>query len=301
MYYISEKEVEQNFDMKTAISAMKDAFYEYFLGNAGADPRNRTISSSAILNTMPAFINKYKISGLKIYITTKEKTNFVVLIFDNSSGDLIAMIEAKKLGQIRTGAVTALATSLLRPKADVFTLIESGFQAETQLDGILEIYHPSDIRVFSKDSKHAESFASSMSKKFGVDIKPIRDLKKATLSSDIITCITTAKSPILYQEYMPAEYHLNLAGANNLSSREVDERVLKSSEIVVAEQIDQALKESLEIVDFIKTGGKVIDFKDVVGNPEAYSRVKKSVFKSMGIGLEDIVSGYYILKKMGAV
>lgn len=297
MYLITEKEVIENFDMKTAIDAMKDAFTEYYKGTAGADSRVRTYSGSSVLSTMPAYMNRYGISGMKTYIAGKSGAKFFVLLFDTNSNELIALIEANRLGQVRTGAVTALATSLLRPEIRNVVLVGSGFQAETQLEGILSISNPEEIRVYSRTLDHCKKFAENMEKKYGRDVRPFEDIRSAMSGADTILSITSSTAPVITDLSFLEEYHLNLAGANVLTRREADEQVIEDADLVVTEHLDQSYKESSEITDFINSGGRVIELKDVVGNKGKFSG-KKTIFKSMGIGLEDISSAYYLLKKM---
>ncbi|MEM3318804.1 MAG: ornithine cyclodeaminase, partial [Thermoplasmatales archaeon] len=170
MYYVTERDVEENLDVKTAMEAVKEAFLDYYKGEAGAEARIRTYSANAVLNTMPAFMNRYKISGLKVYIAGRRGAKFQVLIFDSENLELIASIEANRLGQLRTGAVTALATSIMRGKCEKFALIGSGFQAETQLEGILSLFNP-EVEVYSRTPANCKKFAEKMSSKFGAEIR----------------------------------------------------------------------------------------------------------------------------------
>lgn len=301
MYYITERDVSEHFDMKTAIEAMKDAFEEYYSGNAGADPRQRTFSGSSVLSTMPAFMNKYHISGFKTYIATGKGARFVVLLFDTTTTDLTAIVEANRMGQIRTGALTALGTSLLHSDSSVFTLIGSGFQAETQLEGILTISEPDEIRVYSRSSQHGGNFAGRMSERFGRRVKQYDNLRTALDGADLISCITSSREPIISDISFLKSYHLNIAGANVLGHREVSEEVIKDADLVVVEHLEQAFRESSEISDFVKSGGNPVELKEIVGKRENYRGFKKTVFKTMGIGLEDIVSARYVLKKMDLI
>ncbi|MCL6002960.1 MAG: ornithine cyclodeaminase [Candidatus Thermoplasmatota archaeon] len=301
MNLITEREVEENFDMKTAIEAMKDAFEEYYRGKAGADPRQRTFSETSVLSTMPAFMDKYHIAGMKTYIATREGARFVVLLFDSASAELIAVIEANRMGQVRTGAVTALATSILHQDCSVFTLVGTGFQAETQLEGILSVTGPQEVRVFSRTASHGREFVERMSKKFGRDIEYYDDINRALKGADLISSITSSQEPVIRDLSFLDSFHLNIAGANILNRREVSDQVIRSGDLVAVEHLEQAFRESSEISDFVNGGGKPVEFKDVVGQINKFRGFKRTIFKTMGIGLEDIVSGYYILKKMNLV
>jgi alanine dehydrogenase len=301
MYYITERDVTENFTMRQAIEALREAFIELYKGHAKADSRSRNYSSSSVLSTMPAVIDKYGISGLKVYNASREGASFLVLLFNNESSKPIAIIEADRLGQIRTGAATALATSILHEKCEVFTLIGSGFQAETQLEGIISISDPNEIRVYSRNIDHARSFAKKMKDKFGREIETFADLKTALSGSDVITSITNSSEAFIKGDYLSGHYHLNLAGANIVGRREAEPSVFEHAELVVVEHLEQALKESSEIIEYLNNGGHVFELKNVVVEPVRYSPPGRTIFKSMGIGLEDLISGYYVLKNMGLI
>ncbi|BAB59980.1 ornithine cyclodeaminase [Thermoplasma volcanium GSS1] len=301
MYYVTEDDVDKNFDMKAAINAVREAFEEYGKGRAYSSTRVRTFSQDGVLNTMPAAMEKYHISGLKSYYATRNGAKFVVVLFDTAADELLAIIEANRLGQIRTGAVTAYATSILHKNVEIFAIIGSGFQAETQLEGMLKVANPTEIRVYSRNQEHARNFSERSSKKFGVSIRAVESAEAALIGADTITTITNSNVPIVYRKYLGDEYHINLAGSNYINRREAESAVLSDANIVVTEHLEQSLIESVEISEYVKLGGKPIELKDVAVDPTRYSKFHRTVFKSMGIGLEDIISGYAVLKNMGII
>ncbi|WP_297214796.1 ornithine cyclodeaminase [Thermoplasma sp.] len=301
MYYISEDEVNANLSMQDTIQAIREAFEEYHAGRATSNTRVRTFSEGSVLNTMPASLDKYHIMGHKTYIASKEGARFVVTIFDTRSNDLLAIVEANRLGQMRTGAVTAYATSILHPSVENFTLIGSGFQAETQLEGILAVSHPHSIRVYSRNYDHARNFASRMSKKLDTEIRAVEGIEAALDGSDTITSITNSTSPIILRKYLPDRYHVNLAGSNYMNRREAEYEVLHDSDLVVTEHYDQSMVESAEIAEYVRLGGKPIELREIAGNYGQFSGMNRTVFKSMGIGLEDIATAYRVLRNMNLV
>lgn len=298
MYFVTEREVYENFDMPLAINAMKEAFEEYYKGNAGSNSRARTFAGESVLSTMPAFMDKYHVAGFKSYIASRSGAKFVVLLFDTSASELLAIVEANRLGQMRTGAVPAVATSILHGKCSVFALIGSGFQAETQLEGILKVSDPEEIRVYSRTFSHRKAFAERMSKMFEREIKYYDNLKTTLDGADVISCITSSGEPIITDLSFNEAYHLNLAGSNMPSRREASGNVIAASDLVVVEHLEQALIESSEISEFVKGGGKAVELKEVVGSGASFNGHKRTLFKSMGIGLEDISSAYHVLKRM---
>lgn len=301
MYFISEQEVINNFHMDSAIEAVRVAFTELHNDEASASSRERLRSSSSILNTMPATLNKFNISGLKVYSASKKGESFLVILFNNDSSKPIAVIEANRLGQMRTGALTAFVTSILRKECGTFTLLGSGFQAETQLEGMIQVFDPDEIRVYSRNPIHLSDFVQKMERKFGKDLKKFSDVRSAVEGADVISTITSSVDPFLKGSYLPKKCHINLAGANVVPHREADLEVYSKADLVVVEHLEQSLRESSEVVDFLNSGGEVKELRQIVLEPKKYSGFNRTVFKSMGIGLEDIASGYLILSEMGLI
>ncbi len=91
---------------------------------------------------------------------------------------------------------------------------------------------------------------------------------------------------------------MNLIGANLLNRREVSSDVMRSSDLVIVEHMGQAMLESAEIQD-VNGSEKLMELKDFIREGPIQSR--RSVFKTMGIGLEDIVAGYLVVKNMGLI
>ncbi len=302
MYYITEEDVRNNLGMKETIEAMEVAFTEYGKGTAATSPRDRLIIGGVVYNTMPGVIEKYHLAGLKTYIASKNGARFVVAVFDTRSMDLVAVIEANRLGQVRTGALPAMVTSrIVRAKNPDICIVGSGFQAETQLEALLAIYGPENVYVYSRNFGNAVSFAERMSRTHGIDIIPVKTVAEGTRNARIINTITNSNEAIFSRKDLGQEYHVNLCGGNLPNRREAAEDVLANSEMVIAENLDQALKESGEIIGFHKNypERQITELKDFVRAGDG--EFSTSVFKSMGIGLEDVAAAYVVLKNMSLI
>ncbi len=304
MYYITEKEVEENLPMREIIDELEKSFVEYGKGEAQSSPRERNILNGTVFNTMPAISSRLGLAGMKTYIAGKNGAHVVVLLCDISSDKLLAVLEANKLGQIRTGALPAMVTRhLVSGKGHIFTLIGSGFQAETQLKGILEVVDTDEVRVYSRTHKNAKKFAETYSRETGVEIKAFEDVESALKNATVISSMTDSNNAIFSRSQLGDAYHVNLAGGNLPMRQEAADDVLSGSDLVVVEHLEQAMKESGEIIHLsgMKEAEKMVELKDFILRKEEYRGSKKTVFKSMGIGLEDIAAGYTVLKNMGLI
>ncbi len=300
MIYITEDDVNDLISMAEVIESVHSAFLEYSKGKAAYSMRDRLFLGGKVLNTMPAILLDEGLAGLKTYIAGKDGAHFVVLLFDIRSYSIKAVIEANKLGQLRTGAVTALASKLMTGKKNVsFGLIGTGFQAETQLLAMNELFKLETVKVFSRTPENSKKFADKFKDVLDTEIIPVYDVRSCVEDADVITTITTSSNPLFREEFLPDEFHLNLAGGNLPNRKEVGIDTLIRADLVVAESSEQSLRESGEIIEYQRYGGgNIVDFSSVVAKPERYQKFKRTIFKSMGIGLEDVAVGSLILKKI---
>ncbi len=300
MKFITEKDVENNLRMKELMDILEDAFVEYGEGRADASPRDRLFTGSAFLNTMPAYIDKYGIAGLKTYVAGVNGAKFVVMFSLTEDPENFFVVEANRLGQMRTGALPGMVSrKLLKDhKSDVkFLLIGSGYQAETQLESMKIALDLDEAAVYSRTTAHAEEFAKKMREKISMDIR-VENSRENFRNYNVINSVTNAKDPVITEKNAPEYYHMNLIGANLLNRREVSSDVMRSSDLVIVEHMGQAMLESAEIQD-VNGSEKLMELKDFIREGPIQSR--RSVFKTMGIGLEDIVAGYLVVKNMGLI
>ena len=303
MHYISEQEVRENLGMKETIDILEEAFESLASGSSFYRPRERILFDGTVFNTMPGVFGRRNLAGLKTYIANRNGARFVVLIFDTKSNDLLAVIEADRLGQVRTGALPAMVTRrIVSGRNQSLAVVGSGFQAETQLEGINEAFDLESISVYSRTFRNAQAFAARMSDKLGVDIKAFDNVKDALKNATIVNSITDSNDSIFSRGDLGDEYHVNLCGGNMPMRREAAEDVLMDSELLIVEDLEQAMKESGEIIGIRANHPEkeLINLGDLMKMEKSqYYGRKRTLFKTMGLGLEDVAAGYVLLKNMG--
>ena len=303
MFYITEDEVKEHLKMNETIQVLKEAFIDLAEGKSSVSSRERLTGDGALLNTMPAILGKYHLAGLKTYIASRQGARFVVVVFDTKSNDLLALIEANNLGRIRTGALPAMVSQLLlKREGQEIAVIGSGFQAETQLEGLLNVFDCGLVHVYSRHINNARMFARRMQSLHGVEVRAHENVRDATKDATVISSITDSNDAIFSSGDLGEKYHVNLCGGNIPSRREAAADVLENSDIVIVEHLEQSMKESGEIIWLMKSKSspKPIELKDFMSSQRG-KHYQKSVFKSMGVGLEDLAAAYLVLKKMGVI
>ncbi len=294
MIFINEREVRENLSMEELSSDLEIAFRDCGKGDAIASSRDRIYTGSSFLNTMPAYWKRYGISGLKTYYAGKNGVKFVVIIFQDKNPEDFFVVEADRLGQMRTGALPGVVTKNTGIKGD-FLLIGSGYQAETQMEAMVKILGLEKAWVYSRNPSHARNFAEKMSSTLNTDIEVVENLQNLERFS-IITTMTSSKDPVIREKIKGDEFHLNLVGANLMNRSEASPEVMNSADLIIVEHLEQAMKESAEIMS-VNDKNKIVELKAFMNGKE--SKGKRTIFKSMGIGLEDIVAARIVAKNMG--
>jgi alanine dehydrogenase len=290
--YIDDSDVEKNLPVKECVSELREAFISCGKGISFSSPRDRIYGRDFVFSTMPAFYGKRGIAGLKTYMAGKNGYRFFVVIFETEHPERFFAIDANVLGQIRTGSVAAMVTAEIVKKNRInYTVIGSGFQAKSQFAAISEFYGIDNAYVYSRNFDHARKFAE----KFGNSIKPVNSLECLS-ESDVISSATDTVRPIFNYSMLGSNYHINLIGSNVLGSREADSDVMENSDTVIEENSEQSKMESSEISD-IEKRHNVIELSEFMIHPDKY-RGNRTVFKCLGVGLEDLAAGYIVLRNM---
>src|SRR2546430_12198498 len=128
---LTEADVAELLSMPDCIEAVEQAFRSQQAGEISNHPRRRLHVTDGTFHFMEAADLGLGRAAIKLYSSFRPKTRFLVLLYDTSSGDLLAMIEADRLGQMRTGAATGVASKYLaRADASGLGLLGAGWQAE---------------------------------------------------------------------------------------------------------------------------------------------------------------------------
>jgi len=169
--YLCEADVERLLTMNMVIDAMDLAFRSLAAGNAANIPRERVRAPGIVLHSMSAALPERQMVGWKQYTTTSHGAQFHVGLYDQQSGKLVALIEADRLGQLRTGAVTGLAVRHLADAgADRVGLFGTGWQAQSQLAAIAAVREIKKVFVYSRDPQRRDAFAREMTTQLSIEV-----------------------------------------------------------------------------------------------------------------------------------
>jgi len=292
---LTESDVTSLLDMDTAIAAVEEVLRDYADGHAVNRPRYRVAMPASQLHVMAAGDRRLGVTGLKAYTASRKGARFIILLYDSETGDMLAMIEADRLGQMRTGAASGVATKYLaRPDADTVGIYGTGWQAESQLRAVCAVRSIASVKAYGRDTKRREAFCEKMSPLLGIDVTPAESPEDAALGQSIVITATSSREPVLKGEWIEPGTHLNVVGSNFLSKSEVDIETIKRATIVAVDSIEQSRMESGDLLPAVERG--VISWESLteLGRIVAGSHRGRTgndditIFKSNGIALEDI-------------
>jgi ornithine cyclodeaminase/alanine dehydrogenase-like protein (mu-crystallin family) len=302
--YLTEDEVARLVTMDLALEAVAAAFRKLGCDEGENIPRRRCQTDQVMLHVLPAAAKTLGAIGLKAYTTTKSGSSFQVFLFDPKLGGLTAILEADVLGQFRTGAASGVATKkLARPDAATVGCIGTGKQARTQVLAVCKVRPVKSVFVYGRESDHRREFAARLSTETGVNVEPVESAEAAVRGRDIVITATNAREPVLRGEWLAPGCHVNLIGSNFLARTESDVEVFRRASLVTVDSKEQARLEAGDFVAAMSAGAlqwsDVLEFAPVlVGRyPGRESPEAITIFKSLGLGIEDVALAVKIVER----
>lgn len=292
MVHIDEATVRRLLPMAKAIDLLAHTFRDLGLGQAQSQPRRRlALPTGAVLHQMTGAHGAY--FGTKVYSThPKHGAWFVFLLYDAETAEPLALMDANWLGQIRTGAASGLATKwLARPDAQSVAVLGSGFQAASQLDAVLAVRSIRAISVWSRSPEKRSAFARHYP-----NAAPMPTVEAALVDADIIITATQAKDPLFSVDMVRPGTHINAVGSNSANRRELSTQVLQAAHRIVVDSLEQARIEAGDLILGL-TPREWDTVEQLQNQPERKNAAEITVFKSVGIGLEDVAVGAWVYEQ----
>jgi ornithine cyclodeaminase/alanine dehydrogenase-like protein (mu-crystallin family) len=265
-----------------------------------------------VLAQMPAFrAGEQPMFGLKAICVFpgnaaigKDAHQGGVMLFSGETGELLAMANASAITALRTAAVSAVATrSLAREDAGDLAIIGAGIQARSHLDAMTNVRSIKRTRVASARFAHARQFVAEVQSQFSFPIEAVETPEIAVRDADLIVTATTARAPVIKHEWIAPGAHINAIGTYSPSAREIDTATMVAARLFV-DRRESALNEAGDYLIAAKEGaigpehiraelGEVL----IGQKPGRTSADEITVFKSLGLAIEDLAAAEHIYRK----
>ena len=296
--YLRESDVEELLSPEDAVTAVEACFGRLGRGEAENRPRFRLGLDSGLFHVMAASDAGLGVAGLKTYAAFRAGARFVVVLFAADRPEVLALIEADRLGQLRTGAASAVAARYLaKPDARTLGVIGTGWQAESQV-ACIRAALPAVQRVvaYSRDEARLAAFCE----RFGAEAG---EYNRDAAEQDVVVTVTTSKDPVLRGDWLRPGALVCAVGANRIESRELDNAVVERAAFVCCDSKAQATIEAGDLVEPVERG--VLDWLEVheLGEVVAGETTGRALdtdivlFKSLGIAAEDLAVGALVYER----
>jgi alanine dehydrogenase len=296
--YLTEADVEALVSPAEAVEAIEGSFRRLAAAGVENRPRYRLKLENGRLAVMSAADLELGYAGAKVYAAFSDGARFVVVLFRSDRPELAAVIEADKLGQLRTGAATGVAAKYLaREGASTLGVIGCGWQARGQVAAVRAAV-PSIERVvaYCRTESALRQFCSQ------VDAEPGEGPADAA-AQEVVVTVTNSRDPVLRGEWLNAGALVCAVGANVPRARELDNVVLERAVFVCCDSREQARIESGDLIEPIESGVldwlEVHELQEVVAG-EVTGRSSPDdvvLFKSNGLAAWDVALGGLVLER----
>jgi ornithine cyclodeaminase/alanine dehydrogenase-like protein (mu-crystallin family) len=296
--YVTEAEVGALLTPADAVDAIEACFRRMAAGVVQNRPRYRLRLENGALAVMAAADLELGYAGAKVYSAFRDGATFAVLLFRADAPELVAVLEADKLGQLRTGAASGVAAKhLVRAGASSLGVIGCGWQAESQVECIRAAV-PTIERVLAYCRTEAQ--LREFCKRVGA--RPARDHRQAA-ECDVIVTATTSPDPVLRGEWLRAGALVCAVGANDGRRRELDNVAVERASFVCCDSLEDARIESADLIEPVESGVldwlEVHELQEVVAG-EISGRQSDDdivIFKSNGLAAWDVAAAAAVVER----
>jgi ornithine cyclodeaminase len=227
-----------------------------------------------------------------------------VLLFEADTGRLSALLDGAAITAIRTAAVSGVATDVLaRPDASELAILGAGVQARTHIEAIAAVRPLRRVRIWSRNPERAAVLASELRRRFGFPIEAAPSAEAAVREADLVATVTASPEPILKREWLKDGVHINAVGSSIPTSREIDTATMVAARLFV-DRRESALAEAGDLLIAMREDAVTGDHiqaelgEVIIGkNPGRRSPGELTLFKSLGIAVEDVASAAYLVRR----
>jgi alanine dehydrogenase len=296
--FLDEQQVTDILTMEMAIAAVEEALKQHGLGTAINNPRTRVRLPSGQLHMMGAALPTRGVIGYKAYTAFRGKARFLVMLYNTDTGELMALLQADRLGQMRTGAASGVATRYMaRADARSVGIFGTGWQARSQLEAVCAVRQIQAIKAFGRDATRRQTFCAEMTQQLGIPVKPADTAEAAVNGTDVVITSTNAREPLFDGNWLEPGAHVNAIGSNALIRREIDDTTVRRSALIVVDSKEQARLECGDLLGPLERGlihwEQVRELGDVVAGsiPGRRQASDITLFESHGLAIWDLAAG----------
>ncbi|MEX2178878.1 MAG: ornithine cyclodeaminase family protein [Gemmatimonadaceae bacterium] len=306
---LNKRDVEALLPMPKCIELMEDALESLARGEVVLPlrPVLRIPDTSNLFAMMPAYSSELGAIAAKLitvypgnHDTGRSSHQGAVLLFNGEHGSLLAVMDAVAITAIRTAAVSGVATRLLaREETSTLAILGSGTQARSHVDAMLAVRPFKQVMVWSRDINHARALAAELTVRHDVSVDVANEPAAAVRAADVVCTVTAAREPVLRGEWLTPGCHINAVGASIPTARELDSAAVRRARLFV-DRRESAMNEAGDLIIPMREGAITADHivaeigELLLGTPGRRTEHEITLFKSLGIAIEDLAAARYL-------
>ena len=304
--FLDEGEVRARLKMPELIDAMEKALVEFSAGRVQQPVR--TVmgfgSEHALFGLMPSYVPSLPALGAKLVTVCPANAGraldthqALIVMLDPKTGVAEAILDGRYITEVRTAAVSAVSARLLaRKDAKVLGILGSGVQARSHLEALRQVREFREVRAWSPNRDRLRKFAAEC------EVRLMDSAEAAVRDADIVAAVTASPTPVVQNEWVSDGTHVIAVGACVPTQRELDPALVARARLVVDSRA-AALKEAGDVVMGINDGRWTAAHiaAELGERPTRQNDREITVFKSLGLAVEDIFAAHLALSSVGAV
>ena len=308
MRLITEADVAAQLDPASAVTALRAAFAQLGRGQAQVLARHRATATregaALAISAMGAILDADgelpAVLGTKVYSARNGRYNFLVSLFSADTGAALATLEANEFTRLRTAAATAVAADLLAlPQAKTLAVFGAGIQARAHAQALSRVRRFERVLVCARSG--AEALAAELAAALGLPVAAV-DAATAAVEADVIATATRSATPLFDGGLVRPGAFVAAVGSSTKTARELDDTLLARAALVAVEWHEAARQEAGDIVlaaPGVIAPGRLVELGDLIVRPRPRGPQDIVVYKSVGIGLEDVALARLVAHRLG--
>jgi len=309
MQFISEAQVATHLDPVSAADALRAAFVQLGNGQAQVLARHRATAThegaALAISAMGAILDADgdlpAVLGTKVYSARNGKYNFLVSLFSARTGEAIATLEANEFTRLRTAAASAVAADLLAlPNAKTLAVFGAGIQARAHAEALARVRRFERVLVCARSG--AQALARELGEQLNLTVRAV-EAAEAAAEADVIVTATRSTAPLFDGACVKPGAFVAAVGSSTAKARELDDALLGRAALVAVEWLTAAQQEAGDLVQAapgVIAPERLVELGELLVRPRARGPQDIVVYKSVGIGLEDVALARLVAHRLGA-
>lgn len=292
--FLDEESVRPLLRMEDLIPAMERALIDFSAGRVQQPVRSIVAvpQHHGFMGIMPAVYGD--VMGAKLVNLFPENAvrglhthQAIIALFSAETGEPLAIMDGRLITEMRTAAVSAVATKLLSPHdAKSLAILGSGVQARSHFHALSLVRKFDEVRVWSRTPQHARALADEIGAK-------ATSAEDAVRGADVIVTVTGSPIPVLHGSWLKAGALVNAVGAVGTKNRELDTDAMRGA--VIVDSREAAMKESGDIL--LANAPIYAELGEVLAGTKPLPKAEITVFKSLGLAVEDLAAARLLLQR----